>query len=1058
MTLNIAELRQRIADSEGGTFQITGAELGAAELIERHLGGTLSVGQVKSPADLTVTGTASLPETPNVSVTVTFSADADGTGIAGFDIVFALIGWAFHTHSASLDFGYLAGFGFTQPRFALRRDVGAVLLCTLDGIPYRVPVDGDGSPVADTDDEQPLDKVTQAFGCGFPAELGISLTNIWFRYDPEAKALVVSGNVKLGGGTPPSTVKWALVVRPRRGESEGHRCAGLVQADLGLSLSGLPVLQGLVPPAHDLVMNHVALVFTTTELDATDVKDINALLSDAKTDFPKRLAPQFPTGPLDSGVTASLAYDLGGAPREAVKVRLGEASRTWADLPQPDPGPSGAADRPAKPESSGPFRMGNITLGYAAGAVQILMDFSVTVSGMTFEASGLGVNVPVANPSAADPVAGGLGVNAKVTPLSLGAALRNRPDATWPVRYEGAGMVTAPVISVAIAGAYARKADGETSLFLFGRLGAGTGEEAGFGPPAFRVKDVTLGGGYHSEVRVPELAEVDSFPLLAPIAKDATALAVLETLTGGVKPWVAPQPGANWIAAGVHWTTFEFVDFRAVALAEFGESLVLSLLGLGRFDFPRDRPAKADPTVRVEIAAEALYRQSEGLLSLSAQLTPGSFIYDENCKPTGALALCTWVDPSPHAGDFVVSVGGYHPGFTKPGHYPALSRAGITWAISNTLSLSAQGYAAVTPHAAMLGGSLALVFDSGAVRAWFTAHLDALIQWAPFWFDVSMGVTIGVQATIDVGVIHTTISVEVGVDVDLWGPRFGGIATVHLWFISFDIGFGAERPDHLPAASWTQFQSHLPPKQQAVQSNPVEGLSWKPIDPDAPELDDARDEAPATTWRTSTHGFTFVTSTAVPATKALLGDRTVHDGDDHLHIRPMGQGGLTSTHTVTVTQDGRAIDHSAWAVEPVYSNVPEALWGTGTSSLDGTGLLTGRLTGLRIGVPAPVFGGGFTTAPGALAIDALVPQGADPLDPNGAPQGPVPQTDPDTIAVLTAPDTGIAAPATADRRTALHAQLATLGYALDADDTPTGYAAAARNGLAAEPLLVPTGK
>ncbi|MFD7598424.1 DUF6603 domain-containing protein [Kitasatospora sp. NPDC059812] len=1062
MTLSIDELRQRLASSQGKTFEITGEELGAADLVSRHLGDSLKVGKATTDSDaLTVHGTAALGAATGLPVTVAFTADADGKQLVGFDIAFTLSLWTFTTAAATEDFTYLSTFGFTQPRFVLRGgDVGAVLGCTLNGAAYRLPVDGDGPLVPDGAGGGELPDVTQSFGCALPADLGFNLTDVWLRYDQGTKTLVLSGSAALSGGAPASSVAWALLIQDR-GDA-GRRYLGVVQAAVKLSLSGLPIIKALVPPANDLVMQHVALLFITDGLDDTEVADLNKALKAVKADFPVGNVPELPAGPLDSGVTASLAYDLGGTPREAVKVRLGEASRTWTALPQ-DKGPSGKADQPAKAESSGPFRLGKLNLGYAKGTIQVTADFSINAHALTFEASGFGVSIPLADPGKATPVLKGLGISAKADPIALGGALRTNPTPDWPVRYDGDGMLTAPVISVGIAGSYARKADGTLSLFLFGQLGTGTNPEAGFGPPPFRVKDVSLGFGYHSEVRVPALTEVDTFPLLNLTGgADSTPMKVLDTLTGGLKPWVAPKDGEIWVAAGLHWTMFELADFRSMALVEFGESLVIALLGLGEFDFPKltaaEQKAGKDPKVaRIQIAAEALYRQSEGLLSLTAQLTDKSYILDKNCKPTGGLALCVWVPPSPHAGDFVVSVGGYHPAFVKPGHYPAVPRLGIKWSISNTLTLTAQAYAAITPHAAMLGGALALVFDTGPLRAWFTAHLDALIQWSPFFFDVAMGVSIGVRFSLHVWFVHITISLELGVDVELWGPPIGGNATVHLWFISFHIGFGKSRPDHLPPVPWTDFQSQLPPKQQAVQANPVAGLSWKPTAPSslARVGDDGTDTGP---WYASTHGFSFVTSSAVPASKVLFGGAAVTPDEDPLHIRPMQQGDLTSTHSVTITKDGQEVDHSTWSVEPVRSNVPQSLWGPGESSLNGTGLLPGRLTGLTVTVPAPAFNGQLTVAPGVLDLDPLLPQGALPLDAGAAAVGPVAQTSAQTVAAITSADTGIAAPSTATKREALRAQLGGLGYLLDPACPLSGYADLARGDLAAEPLLVPTGK
>ncbi len=67
-----------------------------------------------------------------------------------------------------------------------------------------------------------------------------------------------------------------------------------------------------------------------------------------------------------------------------------------------------------------------------------------------------------------------------------------------------------------------------------------------------------------------------------------------------------------------------------------------------------------------------------------AVLTANSFLFDRSCKLTGGFAFCVWFAPTnpnieSHAGDFVLTLGGYHPKFKVPAWYPKVPRIGFDW-------------------------------------------------------------------------------------------------------------------------------------------------------------------------------------------------------------------------------------------------------------------------------------------------------------------------------------------------------------------------------------------
>jgi hypothetical protein len=91
-----------------------------------------------------------------------------------------------------------------------------------------------------------------------------------------------------------------------------------------------------------------------------------------------------------------------------------------------------------------------------------------------------------------------------------------------------------------------------------------------------------------------------------------------------------------------------------------------------------------------------------------------------------------WFD-GPHAGDFVITLGGYHPLFKKPAHYPTVPRLGFNWQVGSVLSLKGEMYFALCAHAIMAGGRLEASFKLGSLWTNFIAEAHFLISWKPYY-------------------------------------------------------------------------------------------------------------------------------------------------------------------------------------------------------------------------------------------------------------------------------------------------------------------------------------
>jgi hypothetical protein len=235
-------------------------------------------------------------------------------------------------------------------------------------------------------------------------------------------------------------------------------------------------------------------------------------------------------------------------------------------------------------------------------------------------------------------------------------------------------------------------------------------------------------------------------------------------------------------------------------------------LGQSTLVLPKPEAGKSvEPLAVVDIVLKAMVDPEAGIVQVDAALTDASHVFAEACKLTGGAAFYAWLKGE-HASDFVVTLGGYHPDFTPRPHYPVPKRLELNWHYDPHVQIKGDLYCALTPTAAMAGGHLAATYKKGAVRAWFKAGADFLIDWQPYHYAASMYVDIGGSVDVDLLLFTGTVSIDVGADLHLHGPDLAGTATVHLYVTSVDIHFGAQ-PDPPTLLTWPAFVDAFLPKQ-----------------------------------------------------------------------------------------------------------------------------------------------------------------------------------------------------------------------------------------------------
>ena len=387
----------------------------------------------------------------------------------------------------------------------------------------------------------------------------------------------------------------------------------------------------------------------------------------------------------------------------------------------------------------------------------------------------------------------GLAISADLGGLMLAGGLLKIVDGT-STGYVGMLMGRFAAYGLSVFGGYTQ--DGpNASFFVFGAINGPIG-----GPPAFFLTGLGGGLGINRGLVIPEdISQFGTFPFI-------------QALDPGAKPPERPmdelhrlssifphQMGNFWFAAGISFTCFSLVDGVAVVAVSFGNGLEINLLGLARMALPRPGAA----LVSIELALLARFSTREGVFMIKAQLTDNSWLLTESIRLTGGFAFAIWWK-GPLAGQFVLTMGGYHPSFHRDG-YPDVPRLGIMWRISDYLVIKGGSYFALTSEALMAGTSIEASLDLGFVWAKLSFGADGIIYFDPFWFEVSAYCRISAGINLDLGLFTISFSITLGATIKVWGPDFAGRAEFEIGPCTIPVEFGSKRKVKGAPLPWTDF-------------------------------------------------------------------------------------------------------------------------------------------------------------------------------------------------------------------------------------------------------------
>lgn len=679
---------------------------------------------------------------------------------------------------------------------------------------------------------------------------------------------------------------------------EQNRKNLFIGTELGIdfSFSGIPVLSDFLPAKAEISIKELKAGYSKEDISSAQAvnwkKQLSGTLSGILPDKEQQ-AGGFLSGTLRCPPDYQEVFRIGMGAGETVPDTE-EVKKEGGSKPQGKT-ESGNVKWMEINKKIGPVSLQRAGLSFEDGRLFIMADTSILIGPVTVTVDGLGLGSALDHFSPAIRITG-LGISYRSPMLEIEGGLfytASAPSVKW--QFDGFLTVKAAKWQLSAIGSYAQMERGLPSMFLLVNVNAALG-----GVPAFMIEGLMGGFGINRKLRIPEIREVKEFPLLASGASKSQK-DILDALNGkgGRKAWLSVCENQYWLAAGIHFSSFGLLYGKLLLVAEFGEELSFSLLGLAEITLPKNAP-KENAYVYLELGLRAALKPKSGSFLVELALTDNSFLISRQCHVTGGFAFALWFGSNPHAGQFVLTVGGYHPAFPVPDYYPKVDRVGFNWKAGSQVSIGGEAYLAVTPSCVMAGGSLSVLYASGELKAWFNAYAHLLLAWKPFYFQAEMGVEIGASYRLNLLFCHVTIKVSVGASLKLWGPPTGGTVRIHLSILSFSVSFGSSgSKGNGEPLDWQRFKELLPEKESMLKLSVSDGL-YQSMEKEK-------------LWIVRAECFRFLAELSVPEHEAL-------------NIRPMDLTGIQSFSEIKITHNGEDVT-GHFRKEQARGSVPASLWG-----------------------------------------------------------------------------------------------------------------------------------
>jgi hypothetical protein len=801
-----------------------------------------------------------------------------------------------------------------------------------------------------------LEDIASAFNLELPKipeGLDLALESASLTYDFTNKTLVIEaasanlGNAVFVAFKNTTTAKWQFYF-------------GLTVGQL-INLSKLPLVGTAFPPEQSVGVKDLQILIASKDFTRQEITAFNNLIGGNGTKI-----PELPTdNNLSTSNEATIALPKGlnvaaqmqfGSITTPLALPVSAATQPTPPNQPPLPAPTSTSTSDNATwfklqKSFGPVHFERVGVQYKDAVIWFLLDAALSAAGLTLSLEGLSVGSPL---SKFEPKFNlrGLGLDYQSGPIEIGGAFL-KGKITFQGKeyddYSGTAIIRTETLTLAAIGSYVQLDIGP-SMFVYAVLDYPIG-----GPAFFFVRGLAAGFGYNRLLHLPPVDQIDTFPLVQEAVGGLAGTPNLADELAKLQRYIPPSVGNYFLAIGIRFTSFEMLDSFILVTATFGHRFELDVVGLSTLVLPTPDASNAGvtPIAEVQLALRASFIPDDGFFGISAQLTNNSFLFDRKCHLTGGFAFYTWFAGT-YEGDFVLTVGGYHPQFSPPSHYPTVPRLGFNWQVDDHLMLKGSAYYALTPSALMAGASLNATWQDGNLRAWFDAAINFLISWKPYHYTADFHVSIGASYTFHLFGTHH-ITAHVGADVSIWGPEFTGHAHVDLSVISFTIRFGSSGRNQIEPIKWDTFrQSFLPDDNAKICTiNVKAGLTNKAA---------AKDSTDATTQSDSNNLgvvnakiFCLTTDSVIPAQQVYRGEQGQNVLERagatvafNIGTMQLSNDQIISTQRIIITRNGISVEEQ-FDFHPLTKNAPAALWGSQLQpSLNGDQLINNLLTGYEI--------------------------------------------------------------------------------------------------------------
>jgi uncharacterized protein DUF6603 len=719
-------------------------------------------------------------------------------------------------------------------------------------------------------------------------------------------------------------------------------------------VASAPVLGTIPQPFDEMYYLYVA-VDPSHAIQGISQDEFNAI--NTFLDSPAPLiykAPPNPPGPSDPVITPGshfvIALNVQGVLTAVLDYAFtptsstsGSNSNDMEALSVSDSDGSQPAMAPMQ-KTIGPLSISNVGLQYKNQTLSILLDATVNFGPIAMEVIGFSIGVQLdrnntlQNLPTPHVTVAGLGVSYNQPPTIVTGEFLTFTDNGNTIFAGGVDATFSPY-SFVIEGCYGQLPRGVGGPFntvaLFGKI-QGPLIELEFA----EITAICGGFGYNSALTSPTIDNVTSPPFIGSNTNPGSQDTALDTFSkwaaqNGNPGWVTPTLGAQWYAAGLTVTAFQTLQIDAVVVVDVTTNVILSIFGECVAQFP---PKLSEQSfVYAELGILSTIDFNAGVMNVLGKLSPRSYIFDPNCHLTGEFAMGYWFGDSDHAGDWVFSVGGYHPAFTPPSYYPTVDRLAISWTIDSSLSATGNMYIAITPKVCMAGASIQVSFVLGKLSASFQAWADFLLNYQPFYFTGDIGVNVSVQYTLDLWICTKHISIDLGANLTLKGPPTHGTAHVDFWVFGFTISFGSSADCPLPL-DLAHFYSQILLQQGKTNGNSAQESDTSTNEQTVTCLSEQVPGAaggngvadPTAPWTVRAGDFSFrVKSVFAMGTATVESCCIIHDKTNLIFSKAMQTDvnhPIESDMTVTISDpDGSTM--SVFSAVEVAANVPTAVWG-----------------------------------------------------------------------------------------------------------------------------------